>query len=176
MRLKVARRVRGVQAVGMKSVFYHGRVLATAGLLAGLGVGCVHRGPMVGLVSQEEGQAWLQTASGARLRIAEAGEGLVLGGLTGCEVEVEGNQLGKRLRVQEWSVRSAPGGGQPFVGRLRLFGSNWLIDDRSTGRPVIVDLSAHPELARHQGEIVLVVGYVVGAQTVRPVHWQAVAP
>lgn len=132
---------------------------------------------MVGLVvGGEEGPAHLQTAEGKELRLSNAGEGSIVSGLSGCEVEVEGSRLFGRLRVEEWSVRSAPGGGQPFVGRLRLHGSNWLIDDHSTGRPVIIDLSAHPELARHQGEVVLVVGYVVGAQTVRPVHWQAVAP
>lgn len=108
-------------------------------------------------------------------RLSPAGEGRIVIGLDGCEVEVEGRHLGRRLQVQDWSVASAPGGGQPFVGRLELFGSNWLIDDKSTGRKVIVDISDHPDLARHAGQVVLVVGYVVGAQTVKPVSWQRVA-
>lgn len=150
---------------------------AALGLLLGPPlVGCVRRVPIVGLVEAGERGAVLLEADGRRTRLARGGEGAVVAALQGCEVEIDGARLFSRLRVEDWRIRSAPGGGQPFVGTLRLFGSNWLIDDRSTGRPVILDLREHPELAEHQGELVLVIGYVAGAQTVRPMQWRVIAP
>ncbi|MCK6504207.1 hypothetical protein L6R53_12535 [Myxococcota bacterium] len=136
-------------------------------------MGCAAR--VRGLVHADARGATLQETGGRTWRVSSAGEGRIVAGLDDCEVEVEGRHLGRRLQVHDWTVTSAPGGGQPFVGRLELFGSNWLIDDKSTGRKVIVDLSGHPGLATHAGKVVLVVGYVIGAQTVRPVRWQVVA-
>ena len=149
--------------------------LALGWLLLG-GPGCALHTSRTGLVASAEGRTELQEPGGRTWRIGRGGEGEVVAGLDGCELRVEGSRLGRRLTVRAWEVRSAPGGGQPCVGRLSLFGSNGLIDDHSTGRKVIVDISGHEELATHEGSVVLVVGYVVGAQTVRPVLWRVVAP
>lgn len=151
----------------------HLRLALLLALPLGASSGCAAR--VRGLVHSDERGATVQESQGRTWRVSASGEGRIVAGLEGCEVELEGQRFGRRLQVRDWTVTSAPGGGQPFVGRLELFGSNWLIDDRSTGRKVIVDLSEHPDLAGHAGRIVLVVGYVVGAQTVRPVGWQLVA-
>ncbi|NOY25650.1 MAG: hypothetical protein GXP62_07230 [Oligoflexia bacterium] len=140
-------------------------------------VGCGLRTTHRGLVSvTETGRARLEDYSGVTWRVSAAGQGAVLAGLDGCEVEITGSRFGHRLGVSDWRVESAPGGGQPFVGRLRLFGSNWLIDDRNSGQAVIIDMDAAPELATHVGSLIIVVGYVSGAQMVRPVRWWVVAP
>lgn len=129
-----------------------------------------------GLVTVEGGQAVLLGQDGGQRAVAAAGEGALVAGLEGCEVELRGRKAGGRLLVQEWTVLSGPGGGQPFVGPLELFGSNWILHDRSTGREVILDLSGAEGLARHAGEIVLVEGYVSGAQTVSIIDWWVVTP
>lgn len=141
-----------------------------------LGQGCALKTSRTGLVQVVDDRVLLQEQNGRIWRISSAGQGEFIAGLDRCEVDVDASRFGGKLMVRDWKVRSAPGGGQPFVGRLRLYGSNWLIDDRSTGREVIVDMRGVEDMAQHAGSTVLIVGFVVGAQTVRPVNWWVVAP
>ncbi|MCB9778149.1 MAG: hypothetical protein H6742_06270 [Alphaproteobacteria bacterium] len=136
------------------------------------GCAATHRG----LVRVVDGRAVLIDQDGHTRPVAAVGEGSLVAGLEECEVELTARKGGGKLYVQDWKVLTGPGGGQPFVGRLRLYGSNWIVDDRSTGREIILDLRGAEELARHAGQVVLIEGYVSGAQTVSIMDWWVVSP
>jgi len=144
------------------------------GCLLGLS-GCALHFTRKGLVRLDEGRTMLVEPTGRTWRVGPGGEGDVITGLVDCEVSVEGTRIGRRVQVRDWSVDSGPNGGRPFVGRLSLYGSNWILDDRSTGRPLILDLRGHEALAEHSGQLVMVDGVVVGAQTVHVLQWRVVA-
>lgn len=136
-------------------------------------MGCALSAHRAGLVEVRDGQATLMESTGRRWELDPRGEGATLLFLDGCIVEVGGPRLGRRQIVREWEVRDAGDGTQPYVGQLRRYGMQWMLDDRTTGMPLVLDETSVGELAAHTGELVLVQGYVVGAQTLRVVSWRA---
>ena len=91
----------------------------------------------------------------------------VLQALTGCGVEVRGPRLAGGVVVRDWRVTDAGDGQPPYVGVLRRYGGNWIVDDRNSGQPVILEYTTVGALTEAEGQLVLVQGLVVGAQTVR---------
>jgi hypothetical protein len=128
---------------------------------------CAWSARRTGLVEAEGGAVRLVAAEGQRFRLGERGEGRALGQLDGCLVQVEGPRLFRWLGVRSWRVLDAGDGSIPYVGLLRRLGGNWVLDDRSTGRPLVLEASGLETFAAWEGQLVLVSGMVVGAQTLR---------
>lgn len=134
---------------------------------------CALSAHRTGLVSVADGVARLQESTGRASTLVTRGEGSALLFLDGCIVSVSGPRLGRRLTVTDWEVTDAGDGVAPFVGPLRRYGMQWIIDDRNTGMPVLLEEASLAGLEAEVGHLVLVSGYVVGAQTVRVVAWRA---
>lgn len=150
--------------------------LFTAVLAALLVAGCVstHRG----LVAVEDGavaelqQVRLCTPEGRELALRSTEEMPVLRSLEGCTLEVSGPVMARSLVVRTWRVLDAGDGSAPYVGLLRQHGSNLVIDDRNSGMPLVLDPASAKRLAPHAGSMVMISGYVVGAQLLHVVTFR----
>ncbi len=96
--------------------------------------------------------------------------------LSGCGVEIQGTQIGRRLTVRRWRVTDAGDGSQPFIGTLRRYGGQWVIDDWSTGTTLTINPDTLSGLESHDGQTVLIVGFVAGAHEVSVISWRSLTP
>ncbi len=145
-------------------------------LLVTLALGCALSAHRTGLVKADGEQVLLVEPTGRSFRVPEAGEGSVIGALEQCVVDVRGPRLGRIQWVRQWSVLDAGDGSPPYVGVLRRYGGHWMLDDRNSGQPVILDPKTVGALSAEEGRLVLIRGMVVGAQTVAVVAWRALEP
>jgi hypothetical protein len=149
---------------------------STLALLAVLAVGCVstHRG----LVAVQDGavpelrQVHLCTPEGREIALRSTEDMPVLRSLEGCTLEVSGPVMARSLMVQDWRVLDAGDGSAPYVGLLRQHGSNLVIDDRNSGMPLVLDQASAARLVQHGGSLVMISGYVVGAQLLHVVTFR----
>jgi len=137
---------------------------------------CVLHANRAGLVQVEGERVLLVAPDGSALRVQPTLEGAPLRYLEGARVSVEGRLVGRRLRPRDFTVTDAGDGSAPFVGPLRRYGSNWLIDDRNSGATILLDEDSLGDLRDHEGRLVMVIGYVVGAQRVNVVMWKVLEP
>jgi len=111
--------------------------------------------------------AELHAMEGGSMRLVLEGDARWLLGCDGCEVTVGGPRRGGKLWVRDFEIRRASDGSQPYVGILKRYGAQLSIDDRTTGQHVFLDPFSVAGLLPYKKHPVLVIGYVVGAQTVR---------
>lgn len=137
---------------------------------------CTLHAQRAGLVQIEDEQTVLVAPDGSTLRVVETAAGAPLRYLEGARVSVEGRLSGRRLAPSHFTVIDAGDGSAPFVGPLRRYGSNWLLDDRNSGTTIQLDEASLGGLTEHEGRLVLVMGYVVGAQRVNVVMWKVLEP
>ncbi len=138
--------------------------------------GCVatHRG-LVALESSGEGEVsgpQLETLEGRTIALRSTEEMELLRSLDGCTVEVEGPVMARSMLVQQWVVLDAGDGSVPYVGLLRQHGSNMVIDDRSSGMPLVLNDASAARLGGYIGKVVMISGYVVGAQLLHVVNFR----
>lgn len=135
--------------------------------------GCAIKAQRTGLVSHDDGRLMLTESTGRTASLVVEGEGRWLRGLEDCAVTVEGPRLFKKMWVRDFSVDDAGDGSRPFVGLLRQHGSNLLVEDRTTGRPVLLNQVSAARLRDLSGRPVMLLGFVVGPQTIHVVQWRA---
>jgi hypothetical protein len=142
-------------------------------LLSASLVSCVasHRG-LIELRGEAAAGVVLCTPEGRHITLRSAEEMGLLRALEGCTVEVTGPRAGGSLLVQDWSVVEAGDGSAPYVGVLRNHGSNLVIDDRNSGMPLVLDEASAALMSRHAGRMVMISGYVVGAQLLHVVNFR----
>ena len=138
--------------------------------------GCVatHRG-LVALDAGGDGVPVgprLETLEGHSFALRSAEEMDLLRSLDGCTVEVEGPVMARSMLVQQWSVLDAGDGSVPYVGLLRQHGSNMVIDDRGSGMPLVLSDTSAERLRSYAGKVVMISGYVVGAQVLHVVNFR----
>ena len=112
---------------------------------------------------------------GRRWHLVVTGEAAPVSRLDGCVVEVSGARLGRRVFVAEWRVLDAGDGSAPYIGVLRRYGSHWALDDRASGSTLLLAEPTFADLLTHEGQLVMVVGFVDGAHRVRVVAWRALS-
>lgn len=139
-------------------------------LLLGGTSACAVRQHTVGLV-QETGSILL-TPAGDRYRLVLRDDAVAVRHLDGTQVAVDGPRVGRLLWVGEWQVTDAGDGSAPFVGVLRWHGARLVLDDRNSGMPVMLDAESAAALTSHVGKLVVLIGFVVGAQEVRVVGYR----
>src|SRR5262245_1540645 len=120
-----------------------------------------------GMIEVAAESADLRAFNGGTMHLVLEGDARWLLGCDGCEVTVEGRRSGRKLQVRDFEIRRASDGSQPYVGVLKRYGAQLSIDDRTTGQHVFLDPPSLGGLLRYEGHPVLVIGFVVGAQTVR---------
>ena len=126
------------------------------------------RSGMVAIEPTRDGsRAELHAFNGGSMRLVLEGEARWLLACDGCEVMVEGRRAGRKLWVRDFEIRRASDGSQPYVGVLKRYGAQLSIDDRTTGQHVFLDPLSATALLPYEGHPVLVIGFVIGAQTVR---------
>lgn len=92
-------------------------------------------------------------------------------GLDDFTVEVTGPRLGRRVFVQDWQVVDSRMGGS-FVGLLHEWGAQLAIDDRNTHSTLALDPITAEALRPYIGQMILVVGPVVGNRQVQVVAFR----
>ena len=130
----------------------------------------------VGLVQLQGERVVLVEPDGREVRVDASGAGAPLAYLEGARVEVTARGMGRTIRPQGFRVTDAGDGSAPFVGRLRRYGSNWLLDDQNSGMTIVLVEDSLGTLQQHEGRLVLVIGYVVGAQRVNVVLYKVLEP
>ncbi len=140
-------------------------VLPTAGCVAS------HKG-LVEASAGHEDAAQLRTATGRTFALRSTEEAELLRALEGCTIQATGPMVAGSMVVQEWTVIEAGDGSAPYIGLLRQHGSNLVIDDRNSGMPLVLDEASAARLARHAGKVVMISGYVVGAQLLHAVNFR----
>jgi len=142
-------------------------------MLLALLLGCSMSAPYTGLVQAEDGRVQMVGEHGERYRVIPREGAAPLAHLEGCTVEVTGPRLGGRLWADDWRVLDAGDGSMPFVGILRRDGMQWTLRDRNSGSTIMLDPDSMGGLEAHDGDPVLLIGYILGAHRVNVVRWKA---
>ncbi|MDP2310471.1 MAG: hypothetical protein Q8P18_30920 [Pseudomonadota bacterium] len=138
--------------------------------------GCALHTSRAGLVEAADGPVELRTYEGHTFRLHLDEQSAPIRYLGNAMVKVEGTRLGRGFWVKDWYVQDAGDGSGGFVGRLRIYGSRLVIDDRNTRRTLVIADGTAPELRRLVGQIVLVRGHVVGGETIEVAAYRLLAP
>jgi len=136
-----------------------------------LSLGCSLHGTTSGVLMESGSGARLMGQHGKVWRLSTGEHGPVLDHAAGVSVQIGGPRLGRRLWVRDWVITDGGDGSAPFVGSLRRFGSQWLIDDLNSGSTVVLVEASLGDLQLHEGSLVMVSGYVVGAHRINVVRW-----
>lgn len=145
-------------------------------MLLSLVLGCALHTSRAGLVQPGAGPVDLRTYEGRTYRLHLDEESAPIRYLDNVVVKVEGPRLGRGLWVKDWYVQDAGDGSGGFVGRLRAYGSRLVIDDRNTRRTLVIADGTSPELRAHVGQYVLLMGHVVGGETIEVARYAVLAP
>lgn len=131
-------------------------------------------GPAVhtGLVQRTGDAIILVGAEGREVAVRPTPAAAPLWHLEGARVEVTGKGGNRVISPQSLKVIDAGDGSAPYFGVLRRYGSNWLVDDQNSGSTIQLVEESLGDLARHEGKLVLIMGYVSGAQRVNVVMWK----
>lgn len=141
-------------------------------LLAALMTGCGAPGPRSGLLLSEHNQVLLVESTGRTSRLKLTGDAVALNEALGCRVEVSGSPLGRRFIVNRWKITDSGYGSEPFVGELLFTGSAWRIRDRNSQTLVELVVESMGKLREHEGDLVLVDGFVLGPNLVKVVSFR----
>ena len=124
------------------------------------------------MVQSLSGGVYLAAYEGGRTPLILGEEAAPVRFLDGCILEVAGVLTPAGFVVSDWHVTDAGDGSSGFVGVLRAWGARILVEDRNTGGKLMIDTDAVPELRKFVGLPVLLVGSVVGRNTVSVVAYR----
>lgn len=136
-------------------------------------LGCSLKVPHTGLVQTDSGRLQMVGETGTHYRLVAKEAAAPLHHLEGCTVEVTGPRLGRRIWADDWKVLDAGDGSMPFVGILKRDGMQWTLRDRNSGSTILLDPASLSGLEAHDGDPVLLIGYVLGAHRINVVRWKA---
>ena len=144
-------------------------------LLAAL-LGCALHTSRAGLVQAGDEPVRIRTYEGRTFRLHLDDDSAAIRYLDNVVVKVEGPRLGGGLWVRDWYVQDAGDGSGGFVGRLRVYGARLVVDDRNTRRTLVIADGTAPELQAYAGQDVLLIGHVVGGETIEVAAFRVLAP
>ena len=142
-------------------------------MLLALLLGCHMSAPHTGLLQSAGGRLEMVGEHGTTYRVVAREGAEPLAHLEGCTVEVTGPRLGRRVWADDWRVLDAGDGSMPYVGILRRDGMQWTLRDRNSGSTILLDTASLGGLEAHDGDPVLLIGYILGAHRVNVVRWKA---
>jgi hypothetical protein len=125
-----------------------------------------------GLIRVEPASVELDTMRGQHWQLVLQPDSEALRRLQDCTVEVTGSRLGSRVYVHDWRVLDSKMGGGAFVGTVREWGAQIAIDDRNTRSTVALEPTSGEALRPYLGQVVMVVGPVVGNRQVEVVAFR----
>lgn len=118
----------------------------------------------MGLVAIEGGEATLLRDDASDLMLRGGARAAAVPYLGGCTVDVSGPQLGRRLWVRDWTVVTAYDGSAPYIGTLGRVNGVLALADENSGGVLLLEADSSEALASYEGELVMLVGFVVGPQ------------
>lgn len=124
------------------------------------------------MVSPGEKGPVITTSVGDSYRLSLDADSDPLRFLDGHFTEVDGLRTGKRVRVEEWRIIEGVHGMPVFVGKLSRQPPLLGMDDHTTGSYIRLDEKASKTLEEHVGDVVLVEGYIEGANLVKVVYFK----
>lgn len=130
--------------------------------------------PVSGVLMPAEQHPMMMGQDGREWRLIAGDADSILRGAMGASVQLTGARLGRTLWVQDWKITDGGDGSAPFVGELRRFGSQWLVDDQNSGTTISLAEESLGSLSEHEGEWVMISGYVVGAHRINVVRWSLI--
>jgi len=145
-------------------------------LLALLTSGCAARTSAVGLLQIDEGAPVLLRDAEMDLKLRPGKRSEAIPYLGGCTVDVSGPQLGRTVWVRDWSVVTAYDGSEPFVGVVGRVNGMLALDDRNSGSVFLLEEDSAAPLVSYEGELVLVMGFVVGPQLLQIMGYRVLGP
>jgi hypothetical protein len=104
------------------------------------------------------------------LRLSDGTE--PLGYLDGHIVQVAGRRVGRKVKVERWSIVEGLSGMPVYVGIVRRQGEGVALIDRQTGETWGLDPTASATLASWIGKVVLVEGYATGPSQLTTTAWR----
>lgn len=121
----------------------------------------------------------MEAATGAKMmgqdgrewRLVPGEHAPVLQRASGVSIQVAGPRLGHRLWVRDWTITDGGDGAAPYVGTLTRFGGQWVMEDLNSGSTIVFVEASLGDLRVHEGRLVMISGYVVGAHRVNAVRW-----
>ena len=137
-----------------------------------IGLGCSARQPHTGLILKDNERILLVGPSGRSVPLQLVGDSTALKEALGCRVSLEGPKVWGRLAVQSWKILDSGYGSEPFVGELFYTGSAWRIRDRNSQTWVELVAESMGGLRQHEGDLVLVDGFVLGPNLVKVVSFR----
>ena len=140
--------------------------------IALLMAGCGAPGARSGLVLLDQERIVLVENTGRSTRLRLTGEAAALREALGCRVEISGPAWGRSMTVNQWKIVDSGYGSEPFVGELFFSGSAWRVRDRNTGTWVELVVESMGRLREHEGDLVLVDGFVLGPNLVKVVSFR----
>ncbi len=138
-------------------------------------ISCSFNARRAGLLEKPGTTIRLAATDGKHFRLILGESSRPLRSLEGCQVSVEGCRIGAWLVVKNWKVTDAGDGSEPYIGILRQHGSRLLLEDRNTGMPLLLDQASAAELEPFVGRMILVIGFIVGAQEVGVVAYRVIS-
>ncbi len=136
-------------------------------------LGCAAQVQRTGLIEAEGERVVLVEPRGRTWKLAPGADQEAFTNMEGLGVRVEGRRVGRRIFLTDWDITDAGDGSAPFVGRLRRYGSHWMLDDQGSGSSFILEDDSMRGLEEHEGDLVMVAGVVVGPHRVRVMAWRA---
>jgi hypothetical protein len=116
----------------------------------------------------QERKLTLTNIEGKNYHLHSGKDQIYLNNLSGCILQIEGALLLNHLFVDEWMVYDAGSGSAPFIGPLKRMGIQWTISDHNTKGIVFLE-GLDEFLSPEEGRVILLGGYVVGAQRLKVV-------
>ena len=135
-------------------------------------LGCVAHLERTGLVLQDEDRVHLVSTEGQETRLVLEGDARAIRSMGGCTVRLSGQRTTAGVRVDDWEVKDAGFGSQPFVGRLQRVGTDLYLKDRTTKTTLRLEANALRGLENAVGGIVLIEGVIVGGHVLKVVTWR----
>jgi hypothetical protein len=139
-------------------------------------LGCALHTTRAGLVQPGDNVVTIATYEGKSFRLHLDEDSAAIRYLDRVVVKVEGPRVGRGLWVKDWYVQDAGDGSGGFVGRLRIYGTRLVLDDRNTKRTLVIADGTAPEMRALVGEEVLLLGHVVGGETIEVAAYRHLAP
>lgn len=130
----------------------------------------------VGLVTPIPAGARLETMDGGVYQLVLTGQdGAPLHYLDGHTADVYGTRVFHKVQVTDWKVIEGLHGMPAWIGVIEERGVQLGMLDRNSGAYYLLDRDAYDTLLPYVGQIVLVEGYVEGAQRVHVVYFRVLA-
>lgn len=125
-----------------------------------------------GTLAPVDNHMTVRAISGEQTRLALRGEAAVIEFMGGELVQLDGTRAWGRLRVKEWRILEGASGLPAYVGRLRVVGTQLVLQDHFSGAVFALADTVTQELRPFVGQPVMVEGYIDPTYRLEVMHFR----